>query len=88
MSSSRPPHLHAVPDLAPAIERELAAVRISAHVSTEHASRCWAAFVDAVEAGTDAVEAEHELQCAMAQQRYAWAVYHCAAGGVGVTPPG
>jgi hypothetical protein len=59
-------------------ERELAAARFVAGTASLRSSACWARYVEAVEhEGTcDAVKAE--LAAAMAQQVYAWAVYHAA----------
>lgn len=87
MSSRRPPHLQAVPDLARTRELQLAAVEVSARVASEHAARCWTTYLEAVERGADATSVERELQGALVQTRYAWAVYHCARSAAAVEDP-
>lgn len=60
-------------------ERHVAAAERAARATSEHANRCWAELVAAIEANRGVEHARHELIVASAQLSYAWAVYHCTA---------
>ena len=85
-------HLRVVPDaVAPADapdagtvrlrteERHLRAAATAATEASARAEECWRRLLTAVESNHGADRARAELQAVMAEQRYAWAVYHCAA---------
>jgi phosphoribosylformimino-5-aminoimidazole carboxamide ribonucleotide (ProFAR) isomerase len=55
---------------------EVAAARFAAGTASLRSSACWTRYVEAVERDGTCDGAKAELAAAMAEQVYAWSVYH------------